>query len=1045
MATLGIATINVLARTTQFENSLRRSIKRIGISTAAILGGVGAASFLSGAIKNSIDLGLEIAKIQTLLQDVAPDMRAAFNADSIRALSNEIGIGVDQVATSLYYMIGSGVDAADAMDAVAQAASTAVATTSDLELVANFTSTALNAFGGTVDRLTGSIINAEHANDIFFSALAEGKGTANDLAKYISSAIPAASGLGISLSEVSAAAAATTLTGKSARKVFTGLMYVMESLGDTTKGIGEAFLEITGKSFPEFVKQGGTLKDAIKTLGSEIGIQQLSNMAGAKTGLTAVKELLVVWDKYEDVQKATAKAEGDASAARDIVNESLSRQIDILKNRFKNFQGSVGDWLGPVVADAIRNVDKLREKFNAAWPGIKAGLVGFIDAAKAAAATFWDSFSVPIMFAVQALQNIDWVALGSVIQSVFVGIMAGAAPLISAFLGVSYIISGVMQALAPLVALLNNMKPIVVGVTAAVVAYHLSWYLVATAVRVAALATAAWTVVTKVAAGTMALFRTAMLLWQVATGKATLTQWQLNAALTANPIGAVIALVVGLAAAFIYGWKTSEKFRNIVVKSWNTIKDGTLAAIKVMFNVMFNYFTIPIKLIQKLIGAVGHLPKWLGGGVADQAASAVNNIVAGIEHMKASLDGLIDKAMQADWALNKVYADDMGAQASADALNDPAFLKSLEQAKPKRPGGGGGAAPSFAGGNYDPSGGAEDAAKKAADAIKAAMKRIKADLIRIAKNTSKQTTDTIKQNFETLYADMKDGKVAKKIINQAKKMEKQLLKLAVKRDQITERLNVARDAYKQLTDEAASFTKGIRDQVNALGDVSQATKGYAQTFLGIRNQLRYAVIATERFNANIQRLRELNLNETNLKQLMAAGPEAAGEAARILAASGAAGVNQINQLQSQLTAAGNTLATTGYNEFFANGIQMANGLVKGLESQQEAILKQMDKLGDRIAERFKKKLGIKSPSKVFEGLGEMLPLGLSKGMDSGIKAVNRSGQNMVDASIHFGPGSVSVNGVSDPRAAQRAGILAGAGIKGVLAQKQANQVLDGIG
>lgn len=1045
MASLGIATINVLARTTQFENSLRRSIKRIGISTAAILGGVAAGNFLQGAIKNSIDLEKQIKRIQTLLTEENAGFEDAFSAEAIRNLSNEVGIAAGEVADSLYLILSSGVGAADAMDVLRAASDSAIATASDLKQTVDFTTSALNAYGGTVDELTGQVVDAAHANDILFKALQYGKGSMNDFAKYVSTAIPIADALNISLSEVAAFAANNTLTGSTARKVFTGLKVGLQELSDETRGLGKAFLETQGQDFQAFLDKGGTIREAIKLLGTDVGKANLVENAGAKEGATALLQSITLWEQYGKTQEAMAGSAGAAAAGADKVNESLSRQIDILQNRFQNFRGSIGDWMGPVVADGIRKMDELRQKFNASWPEIKAGIMGFVDAAREAATMFWDSFSVPIMLAIDALRRVDWAGVGAIIQAAFTGIMIGVTPLISAFLGVTYIISGVMQALAPLVAVLNNMKPIIVGVTAAIVAYQLSFYLVATAIRVAAAAMLIWNGIQKAAVAVMALYRTALLLVQVATGKATLVQWQLNAALTANPIGLVIGLVVGLAAAFIYGWKTSEKFRNFVVGAWNAIKDGTLAAIKVMFNVMFNYFTIPIKLIQKLIGAVGHLPKWLGGGVADAAAGAVNNIVAGIESMKASLDGLIDKAMEADWALSQVT--NSGVSMTGGNKLPPGAKLYLDKVNKAPAGPAAPAMPNFSGGGYNPDAGkdASKAADEAARKIKAAMGRIKADLTRIAKNTSKQTVDTIKNNFETLYADMKEGKVSKAIVNAAKKVEKQLLNLAKKRDSIVERLEVARDTLQTLKDDAAAFTKGIRDTVNAMGDVSQESRGFQNTFLGIRNTMRYAIATTQAFNANIERLRAMKLNDTSIRQLIDAGPEAAGAAARILASSGQAGVNEINNLQSQLTSAGNALATTGYNQFYANGIHMANGLVKGLESQEAAIMKQMDKMGDRMAAQFKKKLGIKSPSRVFAGLGEMIPAGLSKGIDSGINKVDASSQRMVDASITFGPGAVQVNGVGDPKAAQRAGILLGHGAAGVIAQKKTSQVLDGIG
>ena len=52
------------------------------------------------------------------------------------------------------------------------------------------------------------------------------------------------------------------------------------------------------------------------------------------------------------------------------------------------------------------------------------------------------------------------------------------------------------------------------------------------------------------------------------------------AVLAANPIGAVVALVAGLAAGFIYLWNNSEEFRNFWINLWDTIKNAVEPVIK---------------------------------------------------------------------------------------------------------------------------------------------------------------------------------------------------------------------------------------------------------------------------------------------------------------------------------------------------------------------------------------------------------------------------------------------------------------------------------
>lgn len=53
---------------------------------------------------------------------------------------------------------------------------------------------------------------------------------------------------------------------------------------------------------------------------------------------------------------------------------------------------------------------------------------------------------------------------------------------------------------------------------------------------------------------------------------ATVAQWLLNAAMSANPIGLVIALIAGLVTAFIVLWNKSDAFREFWINLWEGIK-----------------------------------------------------------------------------------------------------------------------------------------------------------------------------------------------------------------------------------------------------------------------------------------------------------------------------------------------------------------------------------------------------------------------------------------------------------------------------------------
>ena len=62
----------------------------------------------------------------------------------------------------------------------------------------------------------------------------------------------------------------------------------------------------------------------------------------------------------------------------------------------------------------------------------------------------------------------------------------------------------------------------------------------------------------------------------------TAAQWLMNAAMSANPIGLVVAAVAALVVAFIVLWKRSEKFRAFWLKLWDKVKNAVIPVIKAL-------------------------------------------------------------------------------------------------------------------------------------------------------------------------------------------------------------------------------------------------------------------------------------------------------------------------------------------------------------------------------------------------------------------------------------------------------------------------------
>lgn len=137
----------------------------------------------------------------------------------------------------------------------------------------------------------------------------------------------------------------------------------------------------------------------------------------------------------------------------------------------------------------------------------------------------------------------------------------------------------------------------------------------------------------------VALLTGKMTLAQLAQAAMTKGQIALNAALTANPIGAVIAVVGALVAAIVVLWNTNEDFRNAVISAWEKIKgtiSGAVAAIKTFFTE-----TIP-NAAQTALDWFHSIPEQMKEVGRNLLMGLWDGITDKVEWLKGKVTGVVD-------------------------------------------------------------------------------------------------------------------------------------------------------------------------------------------------------------------------------------------------------------------------------------------------------------------------------------------------------------------------------------------------------------------
>lgn len=186
---------------------------------------------------------------------------------------------------------------------------------------------------------------------------------------------------------------------------------------------------------------------------------------------------------------------------------------------------------------------------------------------------------------------------------------------ISEVAGDNEVLNGIADAIKFLGENMDKVLPAVGGLTAAILTFNVALS-IQSAIQ-----------------GVVAAFKA----FQAANEGATVAQWLLNAAMSANPIAIVVALIAGLVAAITILWNTNEGFRNGVLNIWRTVVDFFTKTIPSAFTTVINWFkavpsamlSLGADIVNGLIGGIKNA--W--SGLTSMIGNLVGGFVKGVKNM----------------------------------------------------------------------------------------------------------------------------------------------------------------------------------------------------------------------------------------------------------------------------------------------------------------------------------------------------------------------------------------------------------------------------
>lgn len=212
-----------------------------------------------------------------------------------------------------------------------------------------------------------------------------------------------------------------------------------------------------------------------------------------------------------------------------------------------------------------------------------------------------------------------------------------------------------------------------------------------------------------------------------------------------------------------------------------------------------------------------------------------------------------------------------------------------------------------------------------------------------------------------------------------------LLTLAARRDAVAVKLKAANKALAAAQKQWAAEQKQVADSImqssSVVMDASQ-NNGWLSATQVVQNFQQQQEKAIQ-FAGFLRKAQGLGLNSAMIAQIANSGVDAGYATAQALSSANKGQIAALNGMQKSMQGAANGVGNAVADSMYGAGIRSAQGLVKGLQSQERAIEAQMMRIAKSMQAAIKRALGIRSPSRVFADLGVYIPKGLAQGIHAG--------------------------------------------------------------
>lgn len=1016
------------------------------VSKAALLGiGVAAGVAAVKTVHMAADFQTGMTRVHTGAGEAAKNMDLVSNG--VLNMAGKVGASTKDLTSGLYMVESAGFHGSAALKVLETSAMGAKVGAADLATVTDATTTALNAYHmGAKDAVP--VMNALVATE------AEGKTNMEALAGSMASILPVSSAAHVGLNEVLGAMATMTAQGTSADVAATYLRQTIGQLSNpsakaaaTMKGLGLSAVDVS----KELGKKG--LAATLDTLTSAI-----KNKMGPD-GTVLISTLQKASKNSKDFNGALQHMSGSqktyigALATMVGGTKSMMGALQLTGSHMSTFKKNVAG-----IADHVHKGGKsiegwadVQKTFNQRMAeakgaveavGIKIGQVLLPYATKFVG---WLASSVTWLTKHKTAVYVLAGVIGGILTIGLAAAAVAAWDFTAAILAnpVTWIVVGVMALIAGLVLLVMKWKSVWGWIKSDIPG--VANFLKATWHAVLGWLSTAWNATMKVIHAVAKWFNDNVLKWVNDRMKDFSSWWKGHSAelkgtwdllwkqikLIANTVWQFLKVGIGvLMSAFKLGW---DVIVGVVKTAWALISGAVqtgyhlvMNIIGILIDVLTGHWSKAWSDIKKLVSqAFSDIISTIGNTVSNFGSLLYN---AGADLLKGLINGVKSMIGAVGSAISNVGSGILNTAKSVLGINSPSRRMRDEVGKWIPLG--------LAEGIRAHSGDAHAAVRETANGMVTSF----SDALGIASPSkvfrslgiwihtglehgltgSRSKVDSAIKHTETLLiqarnrlADMLGTKAAKGYSGWIKSHEKSIThlegyvskegraldRLADKRISIGVRLKAAQKNLATIQKEWGKVQADVAKNIMSSASIvtSSQTPDIALTADNVLDNMRAQVADAQGFAGNLQALAKKGLRADLIKQIADAGVSGGGETARALATASGDQIKQLNGLQKSMSSAANGVGAGVANGMYGTGINAAKGLIKGLQSQEKAIDKQMLKIAKSMETQIKKALGIHSPSRLFHEIGRFVTAGLVNGIDAGHGDVTRAADRMSGA------------------------------------------------